>query len=243
MFGGFAPEGRFIETEIEGLDKVLGGGLPEKSQTVITGGPGSGKSFMGMEVLYRCAKRGINSAFVTLDELPDNMVRDFSYAFPSMKDIGDLVKSKKLAVSGHEAALKIETNSEGETAYTMGNLVSDIEGIVKSVEAQVVVVDSLSFLKLMLGKTMLYNKAVSMLVANLRRLDVTSLFMLEVPYYSMKRMKFGQEMILFDGVITLYQSPGNKGGAFEIEIVKMRGADYSREVSHYQITKEGIKLV
>ena len=39
-------------TRIEGLDQILNGGLPTGRTSLIIGGPGSGKSLIGLEFLY-----------------------------------------------------------------------------------------------------------------------------------------------------------------------------------------------
>jgi circadian clock protein KaiC len=150
-----------IETGISGIDTLLNGGIPVNNQLIIAGGPGSGKTLMMMEILYNSAKKGIPSAFVALEEKSENLVKNFMTTFPGMADVEDLIKKKMLVVDGNDAATKIATNTEAETGYSMGNLMSEIEAIIKSNDAQVVAIDSLSFLKLMLGKTLLFNKSVS----------------------------------------------------------------------------------
>ncbi len=229
-----------IETRIEGLDNILDGGIPQKNQVLITGGPGMGKTLMSFEILYNCAKNSIPCAFVALDQKPENIVKNIRNTFTNKTDLDELIKKRMLVIDGYDTASKIATNTELENAYSMGNLVSEIGGIIKSVEAQVVVVDSLSFLKLMLGKTPLYNKTVSSLIAMLRRAGTTSILTLGTPYYSRKKMKFGQELLLFDGALALYREDVNKVDSFVMEVVKMRGNSHDRALSHYSITEAGI---
>ena len=104
------------------------------------------------------------------------------------------------------------------------------------------VIDSISFLRLMLGKSILFSKMVASLVANTRRLGVTAIFTTDIPYYNRRKMKFVQELLLFDGLITLYNLDASDKQKFVMEIVKMRGSDHHRELSHYEITDTGIKL-
>ncbi len=236
-----------METGIEGLDELLDGGIPEKNQTLVAGGPGTGKSLMAFEMAYRSAKKGIPSAYVALDEKPDNILKNVKNTFTSMTDIDELIRRRLLAISGEDSASKVATNTGEETSYSMGNLMSEIEGIIKSVEAEVAVIDSISFLKLMLGKTLLYNKSVSSLISNLRRLDVTGLITLEIPYYNRERMKFGQELLLFDGVMVLYHVGDEHTGEESkeesaMQVVKMRGNSYRKGLSRYKITADGIKF-
>ena len=59
---------RKVGTRIAGLDEVLNGGLPAGQTTLISGGPGTGKSIFGLEFLYRGAAAGEPGIFVTFEE-------------------------------------------------------------------------------------------------------------------------------------------------------------------------------
>lgn len=230
-----------VETGIEGLDGLLNGGIPEKNLVLLAGGPGTGKTLIAFETLYNCAKRGIPCAFIALDERSDNIAKNMKSTFAYMSDIDDLIKRHMLIIDGDDSAMKIATNTSEESGYSMGNLMSEIEGIIKTINAEVAVIDSLSFLKLMLGKTLLYNKSVSSMTSNLRRLGVTGLVTLEIPYYQKSRMKFSQELLLFDGALALYRTDDNKSENL-MQVVKMRGTSHSGILSNYSITSQGVKF-
>lgn len=231
-----------LETGIAGLDPLLNGGLPARNQTLIVGGPGTGKTLLVMELLYHTAKKGIPCAFIAFDEKPENIIKNFKSTFPNMADIEDLIKKKMIVIDGNDAANRIATNKVVETGYSMGDLISDMEGIVRSNEAHLVVVDSLSFLKLMLGKTLLYNKSVAAIISNMRRTNVTTVFTIDIPYYDSAKMKFLQEMLLFDCVLGLYQDDQDKNMGFGMQIIKIRGFSYNRGIKPYSVTPEGIKF-
>jgi len=57
-----------VATCVAGLDDVLNGGIPRGRTTLVSGGPGSGKSVLGMEFLYRGALSGEPGIFVTFEE-------------------------------------------------------------------------------------------------------------------------------------------------------------------------------
>lgn len=114
--------GSNIQTGIDGLDTILNGGIPTKNQTLIVGGPGSGKTLIVAEILYHAAKSGIPCAFIAFDEKPENIQRNFESAFPSMVDFADLIKKKMIVIDGNDGAVKIATNKEVETGYSMGIL-------------------------------------------------------------------------------------------------------------------------
>ncbi|GAH39547.1 unnamed protein product, partial [marine sediment metagenome] len=57
-----------VRTGIDGLDGIIDGGLPEKSITLVSGPPGSGKSIFCFQFLYEGVKKGEKCLFLTLDK-------------------------------------------------------------------------------------------------------------------------------------------------------------------------------
>jgi circadian clock protein KaiC len=47
-----------IATGVAGLDDILEGGFPAGRTTLISGGPGTGKTMLGLEFLYKSALSG-----------------------------------------------------------------------------------------------------------------------------------------------------------------------------------------
>ena len=54
-----------INTGITGLDKIIEGGLPEKSITLVSGPPGSGKSIFSFQFLYEGINKNETGLFLT----------------------------------------------------------------------------------------------------------------------------------------------------------------------------------
>ena len=80
-------------TGIPGLDEITGGGLPKGRTTIVCGGPGCGKTMLGIEFLVRGAMEfdepGVLMAF---EETPEEMARNVaSLGF----DIEDLAAQEK----------------------------------------------------------------------------------------------------------------------------------------------------
>src|SRR6478672_6291454 len=57
-----------VSTGIEGLDHLLGGGLPAQRVYLIEGDPGSGKTTLGLQFLRDGIARGEKVLYVTLSE-------------------------------------------------------------------------------------------------------------------------------------------------------------------------------
>jgi len=64
-------------TWIDGLDEMLGGGLPNKSVILVEGDPGSGHDLLAQQILYKCALKGENVAYFTAFRAPEIVREDF----------------------------------------------------------------------------------------------------------------------------------------------------------------------
>ena len=66
-----------VETGVEGLDTVLGGGLVRGAAYIVQGPPGAGKTIMANQICFSCARRGESALYMTL--LAENFGRMFSH--------------------------------------------------------------------------------------------------------------------------------------------------------------------
>lgn len=64
-----------IKTGLEKLDKLLGGGLPENTVILVSGGPGTGKTLFGLNYILEGAKNGENCCYLTLNENKKDILR------------------------------------------------------------------------------------------------------------------------------------------------------------------------
>ena len=83
-------------TGILGLDEVTGGGLPRGHPTLVTGGPGCGKTLLALEFLVHGASTyGEPGVFVTFEERAEDLVDN---ARSIGLDLDDLIRRKRLAI-------------------------------------------------------------------------------------------------------------------------------------------------
>ena len=64
-----------ISTGLPKLDKVLGGGFPDKTAILLSGGPGTGKTLFGINFLLEGARKGERVCYVSLNETKEEIVR------------------------------------------------------------------------------------------------------------------------------------------------------------------------
>lgn len=63
-----------LKTGVEGLDRLIEGGLPKNSITLISGPPGGGKSIFCFQFLYEGVKNGEKCLFLTLDKQVEGLL-------------------------------------------------------------------------------------------------------------------------------------------------------------------------
>lgn len=63
-----------VSTGVSGLDRIIEGGLPEKSITLISGPPGSGKSIFSLQFLYEGIMQKEKGLFLTLDKKVEGLL-------------------------------------------------------------------------------------------------------------------------------------------------------------------------
>ncbi len=87
-----------INTGIEGLDRLIQGGIPEGSPILISGSPGTGKTILGLQFLYWGAKNNEPGIYVTFEEPKESIIstaKNFGW------DLEDLEKNKKFRIMGY----------------------------------------------------------------------------------------------------------------------------------------------
>src|SRR4029077_6156625 len=123
-------------TGIRGLDEISGGGLPRGRTTIVCGGPGCGKTMLGLEFLVRGIQEfGEPGVLLTFEETPQEMTRNVaSLGF----DLEALTRRKKLFLD----YVRIEPSEIQETGdYDLEGLFIRLQHAVDSVGAKRVVLD------------------------------------------------------------------------------------------------------
>ena len=126
-------------SRITGLDEILEGGLPQGRTTVISGGPGSGKTVAGLEFLCRGAMAGEPGVFVTFEERAEAVRLNAS---AMGWDLTALEKAGKIAII--EARLPGGEIVSGD--FDIQGLLAIVGGHVKRIGDRQIVMDALDVL-------------------------------------------------------------------------------------------------
>ena len=232
-----------VITGIQGLDDMLYGGIPEANQVIVAGGPGSGKTLLGFEYLYKNAKNGNTGLMISLEENTDMIIQNASDAFTEFKDIEALIESKTITILGRDQTRYYFSYDSEKEQYTFGGLVASIESAISSLHATRVVIDSVSVIKLLIKDTYIYRDVSMNLASSLRDMKVTSMLTMEMETADKEKMMFQPEFFIYDGIISMYSGSGGGGRTPSMEIIKMRGASHSFDTVPYEISPSGINVL
>jgi KaiC/GvpD/RAD55 family RecA-like ATPase len=231
-----------VQTGVSGLDKMLYGGIPDKSMVLLSGGPGAGKTLLSFEFLYRNAKMGHTGAFFALEEEPGQLVSNVKAAFTELTDIDDVLNSGKLVINAETPSEDLINDYDEKSNFEFGKVMADIESVITSTKAERVVIDSVSVLDIMIRNPTLYRKYMLAMLTNLRRLGVTALMTIELESPERDKLVFKPEYFIFDGIIALYQTGEESRRMLASEVLKMRGTRHSFVTTPYDITSSGFRL-
>lgn len=234
---------KYVKTGIGGLDAMLYGGIPEKNQVLLAGGPGTGKTLLSFEYLYRNAKAGNTSILFALEEDPGKIVENVKSAFSELTDIDDLLASKKLIIDGQDPSTLLHSGGSDSSPYEFGKVIAELESLIISSGATRVVIDSLSVLELLVNEQGVYRKSMLAMSKNLRRLGVTSLLTSEMPTPERDKLEFKAEFFIFDGIIVMYEAGEGDKRMLAMEVIKMRGSKHSFVTTPYDITPRGFYVI
>ncbi len=230
-----------IKIGIKGVDALLSGGVPEGSQVVIAGNPGSGKTLLAFEYLYRGAENGEVGVFFSFNEDTDILLQSIKESFPELKRIDDFVNEKKIIIFGYEETKTFMQKGSESTNYAFTGMISQLQSRIEDYHARRIVIDSLSYIKLYPNTLFEYRNLSTSLLVILNRQHVTSLITAELE--SENASKYQPEFSIYDGLIildTILNKNGNRTPTFEVR--KMRGVNHKHIAVPYRITPSGVDI-
>jgi circadian clock protein KaiC len=206
------------------LDAILGGGIPARSMIVVAGQPGSGKTVLTLQMLFRAARRGKRCIYFTTLSEPAVKLIQFMQLF-SFFDEG-LLDDKLLFVD-----LGAAVRAGGE------QVVGEIVARVESFGAELIAIDS--FKAIDDGRAQGRRPAVYDLAVQIAALGATSLLLGE--YEPADQAKFA-EFAVADGIVRLGSQELGLTSIRELEVLKLRGAAYVSGRHFCEITSDGFAV-
>ena len=223
-------------TGIEGLDEITQGGLPRGRPTLVCGGPGSGKTLLGVSFLVNGASQfGEPGVFMSFEENADDIAKDVaSLGF----DLQTLVADGKLAID----YVYIERSEIEETGeYDLEGLFVRLDHAIRSIGAKRVVLDTIEALFSGLSNTGILRAELRRLFRWLKDKGVTTIVTAERGEGTLTRN--GLEEYVSDAVIILDHRVDDQISTRRLRVVKYRGSHHGTNEYPFLIDRDGIAVL
>lgn len=211
-----------LRTGTEGLDDVLSGGFPESSVTLITGGPGSGKTTMCSQFVRKGMDESQKCLYITTGQRP-SAVREDAEEFGIDLDMSD----ENLSMA-HVSPSK--------------NVAEDIKEKISDSSFERIVLDSISVFEMNWGRNDQIRKYVNRLMEHFRDIDATVLVTSERADPDKGLTRFGVAEFLVDGVIVLEGYSLGTASYRTASIVKMRRTPIDGNPRGLKFDDSGLEL-
>ncbi len=221
---------------IKGLDEITGGGLPAGRPTLVCGGPGSGKTLLGVMFLVRGATReGEPGVLMSFDErISEIETNSLSLGL----DLAEL-QSKQLLATDYLHIERQEITETGE--YDLEGLFIRLAYAVDKVRARRVVLDGIDALFAGIPNQAILRAELRRLFTWLKEHDLSAVVTAERGEGSLTR--HGIEEYVSDCVILLEQRVRDELATRRLRIVKYRGSSHGTNEYPYLIDETGLSLV
>jgi circadian clock protein KaiC len=223
-------------TGIRGLDEISGGGLPHGRTTIICGGPGCGKTMLGMEFLIRGAQQfNEPGVLVAFEETPQEMERNFaSLGF----DLKQLVDRRQLFLD----YVFVEPSEIQETGdYDLEGLFIRLQHAVDFIGAKRVCLDTLEALFSGFSNEGVLRAELRRLFRWLKDRNLTTVITAEKGEKTLTR--HGLEEYVSDCVILLDHRVREQISTRRLRIVKYRGTSHGADEYPFLIDTKGISVL
>jgi circadian clock protein KaiC len=223
-------------TGIAGLDEITGGGLPQGRTTIVCGGPGCGKTMLGIEFLVRGAlefnEPGVLMAF---EETPEDIASNVaSLGF----DIEKLAAEKKLFLD----YISVEPSEMAETGdYDLEGLFIRLQNAVESIGAKRVMFDTVEALFTGFANPGILRAEFRRLFRWLKDRGLTTVLTAERGEGTLTRQ--GLEEYVSDCVILLDHRIKDQISARRLRVVKYRGTKHGADEYPFLIDERGMSVL
>jgi circadian clock protein KaiC len=207
------------------LDAMMGGGVPAGYSLLLVGPSGSGKSVLATQFLAEGVRNGETGVIAAFEKSPNQLLSHQLNALLESGQVG-MINTRTLDLSIDE-------------------ILHDLVGMIKRMQAKRVVIDSLSGFELALASSFRddFRESLYRMVAVLTAMGVTVLMTAELEdRYEMLRFSSYGNAFLADAIVM--QRYVELEGEFKrvISVIKIRASDHSKEIRFFDITSDGIVI-
>jgi circadian clock protein KaiC len=218
-----------LTTGSPAFDGILGGGFPIRSVNVIAGEPGAGKTLFALQMLFHLARQGRKGIYLTTLSEPSLKLLAYAQQFAFF--------DQRLVDEGRVVFADIGSPIRGKDATAT---LAAIAGRVEREEPALVVIDSFKAIRDLLTdspasiRMFVYDVAV-----HSAGWGATSLLIGE---YTDEEIGDLAEFAIADGIVRLTNRRQELRAVREVEILKLRGADYVTGGHFFEIGADGLSF-
>lgn len=224
-------------TGIDGLDMITGGGLPRGRTSLVAGGPGSGKTLLGMEFVIHGAERyGEPGVVLTFEETPEELEANVASLG---HDLRAMERTGKIAVDYIEVERRL---IEEVGAYDLEGLFIRLDHAIKQVNAKRVLLDTLEVLFAGFSNEAVIRSELRRLFRWLKDRGVTAVVTAESGAGSLVT-RHGLEEYVADCVIVLDHRVTEQISTRRIRVLKYRGTMHGTNEYPFLIGEHGLSVL
>jgi len=222
-------------TGITGLDQITEGGLPRNRTTLACGGPGSGKTLLGLDfIISGAVKYDEPGIFLSFEETEDELYRDVTSL---SLDLKRLVSQKKILVQ----YVHLEHRDIQEGDFNLEGLLVRLEHAIDSIGAKRVVIDSIESIFAGIADPGILRLEIKRIFRWLKEKNVTSFVTGEPGQGAYTR--HGLEEYISDCIILLDNRVNEQVAIRRIRIIKYRGSNHGTNEYPFIISTNGLSVI
>ncbi|GAA6622058.1 ATPase domain-containing protein [Scytonema sp. NUACC26] len=219
-----------LSTGVSGLDEVLYGGLLPNRAYLIRGGPGAGKTTLGLHFLSVGVTQGESCLYITLGESAEQ-IRDNAKSLSINADFIDFLDlSPNTEFFAQVQTYDIFSPAEVEREPTTKRIIEEVE----TKKPSRVFLDAVTQFRYLSGDAFLFRKQVLSFIRFLLSQGATVMFSSE----GINRIPDDDLQFISDGVIHLNHSRLGRS----VCVTKFRGSDFQHSFHSMQLTKTGMEV-
>jgi circadian clock protein KaiC len=218
-----------VSTGVEGMDKMLEGGLLKDDIILFSGSPGTGKTIFGMHFIKEGAARGESGLIISFEEWPQKIIRNsnaFGWDFEQLEKKG-LVKflyfSPALFHADEHAML--------------------IKDVLKENNISRIFLDGINNLETAIPDTVKRRDYIHALVDYFSSRGITTFLTSDIPeLFGAIRLTHESFSGAVDVIVLLRHVEVEGHMKKALSVLKSRGSNHDKEIREYEITNKGIEV-
>jgi len=218
-----------VSTGVEGLDKMLKGGLMKDDIILFAGSPGSGKTIFGLHFINEGANRGESGLIISFEEWPQKLIRNakaFGWDFEQLekKGLARFLYFSPALFHGDEHALMIKDT-------------------IKQYNIKRIFFDGLNNLETALPDPTKRRDYIHSLVNYFSLQGITTLLTSEIPeLFGSIRLTHEAFSGAVDVIVLLRHVEVEGQMRKALSVLKSRGSNHDKEIREFEITDKGIDV-